>query len=143
MTQPDPQGDSRPSTERSVLITGCSSGIGYICAHGLARRGWRVILPNLEQCALLQVEYAQLDEMSKDESIWHDVPLVGALAPEERRELLRVTLDFFRHEYALHNEDLLSEANLSEKAKVMRERLKQPFRFEDDDKSPTRVPVYT
>ena len=28
---------------RSVLITGCSSGIGHACAHGLARRGWRVI----------------------------------------------------------------------------------------------------
>lgn len=28
---------------RSVLITGCSSGIGYTCAHGLARRGWQVI----------------------------------------------------------------------------------------------------
>jgi NAD(P)-dependent dehydrogenase (short-subunit alcohol dehydrogenase family) len=28
---------------RSILITGCSSGIGYCCAHGLARRGWQVI----------------------------------------------------------------------------------------------------
>ncbi len=28
---------------RSVLITGCSSGIGHACAHGLARRGWRVV----------------------------------------------------------------------------------------------------
>ncbi len=28
---------------RTVLITGCSSGIGHACAHGLARRGWRVI----------------------------------------------------------------------------------------------------
>jgi NAD(P)-dependent dehydrogenase (short-subunit alcohol dehydrogenase family) len=28
---------------RSVLITGCSSGIGYTCAHGLAERGWQVI----------------------------------------------------------------------------------------------------
>lgn len=27
---------------RSVLITGCSSGIGHHCAHGLAARGWRV-----------------------------------------------------------------------------------------------------
>lgn len=27
----------------SVLMTGCSSGIGHHCAHGLARRGWRVI----------------------------------------------------------------------------------------------------
>lgn len=28
---------------RSVLITGCSSGIGYSCAMGLARRGWQVV----------------------------------------------------------------------------------------------------
>jgi NAD(P)-dependent dehydrogenase (short-subunit alcohol dehydrogenase family) len=28
---------------RAVLITGCSSGIGYACARGLARRGYRVI----------------------------------------------------------------------------------------------------
>ncbi|MEI4260918.1 SDR family oxidoreductase [Roseovarius sp. D0-M9] len=27
---------------RSILITGCSSGIGYDAAHGLAARGWRV-----------------------------------------------------------------------------------------------------
>ena len=27
----------------SILITGCSSGIGHACAHGLARRGYQVI----------------------------------------------------------------------------------------------------
>ena len=27
---------------RSILITGCSSGIGYACAHGMKARGWRV-----------------------------------------------------------------------------------------------------
>jgi NAD(P)-dependent dehydrogenase (short-subunit alcohol dehydrogenase family) len=27
----------------SLLITGCSSGIGYACAVGMAERGWRVI----------------------------------------------------------------------------------------------------
>ena len=27
---------------RSILITGCSSGIGYVCALGLKQRGWRV-----------------------------------------------------------------------------------------------------
>ncbi|MGD8842281.1 MAG: SDR family NAD(P)-dependent oxidoreductase [Gammaproteobacteria bacterium] len=29
--------------ERNILITGCSSGIGYCTAHGLHRRGYRVI----------------------------------------------------------------------------------------------------
>jgi NAD(P)-dependent dehydrogenase (short-subunit alcohol dehydrogenase family) len=28
---------------RSILITGCSSGIGYHCVHGMKARGWHVI----------------------------------------------------------------------------------------------------
>lgn len=31
------------SAKRVVLVTGCSSGIGYDAAHGLAKRGWRVL----------------------------------------------------------------------------------------------------
>ncbi len=29
-------------TQKTILITGCSSGIGYDAAHGLKARGWRV-----------------------------------------------------------------------------------------------------
>jgi len=29
-------------TEKTILITGCSSGIGYAAAHGLRNKGWRV-----------------------------------------------------------------------------------------------------
>ncbi len=29
-------------TQKSILITGCSTGIGYACAVGLKARGWRV-----------------------------------------------------------------------------------------------------
>jgi NAD(P)-dependent dehydrogenase (short-subunit alcohol dehydrogenase family) len=30
------------TSRRALLITGCSSGIGYHCAHAMAARGWRV-----------------------------------------------------------------------------------------------------
>ena len=29
-------------TQKTILITGCSSGIGLACAMGLRERGWRV-----------------------------------------------------------------------------------------------------
>ncbi len=43
---------------RSILITGCSSGIGYDAAHGLKARGWRVFAScrNPEDVARLRQE---------------------------------------------------------------------------------------
>lgn len=43
---------------RSVLITGCSSGIGYHAAHALAGRGWQVLATccNPDDCTRLQAE---------------------------------------------------------------------------------------
>ncbi len=35
--------------QRCILITGCSSGIGHHCAHGLAKRGWKVIASARQQ----------------------------------------------------------------------------------------------
>ena len=31
-----------PPAERAILVTGCSTGIGYTCALGMKARGWRV-----------------------------------------------------------------------------------------------------
>jgi NAD(P)-dependent dehydrogenase (short-subunit alcohol dehydrogenase family) len=36
-------------TARTLLITGCSSGIGYHCAHAMAQRGWRVFAAARQQ----------------------------------------------------------------------------------------------
>jgi len=35
-------GTTQPDNRRSILVTGCSSGIGLACARGLKARGWRV-----------------------------------------------------------------------------------------------------
>jgi NAD(P)-dependent dehydrogenase (short-subunit alcohol dehydrogenase family) len=43
---------------KSILITGCSSGIGYDAAHGLRAKGWRVFAScrKAEDCARLSAE---------------------------------------------------------------------------------------
>lgn len=43
---------------KSILITGCSSGLGYDAAHGLRKRGWRVFAScrKPEDCEKLQSE---------------------------------------------------------------------------------------
>ena len=45
-------------TKKSILITGCSSGIGYDAAHGLTAQGWRVFATCRaeEDCAKLRAE---------------------------------------------------------------------------------------
>ncbi|NNU81531.1 SDR family NAD(P)-dependent oxidoreductase [Halovulum dunhuangense] len=45
-------------TAKTILITGCSSGIGHDAAHGLKRRGWRVLATcrKPEDCARLEAE---------------------------------------------------------------------------------------
>jgi len=46
------------TSKKSILITGCSSGIGYDAAHGLAARGWRVFATCRQEtdCARLRRE---------------------------------------------------------------------------------------
>ena len=46
------------SNQPSILITGCSSGIGYHCAHALQKRGWRVFAScrKQEDCDRLEAE---------------------------------------------------------------------------------------
>lgn len=57
--------------KKSILITGCSSGIGYDAAHGLTKKGWRVFATcrSQEDCARLEGEGLEsfvLDYASED-----------------------------------------------------------------------------
>lgn len=58
-------------TPRSILITGCSSGIGYASAHALKERGWRVFAACRQQqdCDRLAgegLETVRLDYLDQD-----------------------------------------------------------------------------
>ncbi|GAB4356353.1 MAG: SDR family oxidoreductase [Gammaproteobacteria bacterium] len=67
--------------ERSVLITGCSSGIGYCVAHGLKGRGYRVFATarkpeDVERLCSEGLESLPLD-LSRSESIRGAVEEIG------------------------------------------------------------------
>lgn len=97
------------------------------------RRGWRVVLPNLEQCALLSIGYRDLEEVAAAKESWSAVPLFNLLEPEERAELIANVLDFFRQEYALRSENYLTPDRIKQSEAEIRERLKSPWKYDDDE----------
>jgi hypothetical protein len=97
------------------------------------RRSWRIVLPNLEQCGLLTIEYANLTEIAREDAYWADVPIVRDLPPDERAEFLRTILDFYRLEYAIHSENFLTPSRLKEYEKQFREQLRAPWTLDRDE----------
>ncbi len=96
------------------------------------RRSWRIVLPNLEQCALLAIDYEGLDEIAAD-AIWNEVPILAELNVAERRDFIYTILDFFRLEYAIHSENYLTQSKLKENEKHFREKLRAPWTLDRNE----------
>jgi superfamily II DNA/RNA helicase len=65
------------------------------------KRGWRYILPNLEQTALLDISYKNIDKDTADNSLWENVSLLNTWIPEKRKEFIIQILNYFRNMYAI------------------------------------------
>ena len=103
------------------------------------RRSWRIVLPNLEQCALLAIDYVDLEETAAADSFWIDTPIVNAMSALERRDFLCTILDFFRLEYALHSENFLEYTRMKENERGFREQLRAPWTL--DEREDLRPPT--
>ncbi len=97
------------------------------------RRSWRIVLPNLEQCGLLNIEYADMDEIAATEEFWRGTPLLSELKMEDRKELLGTILDFFRLEFAIQSENYLTPSKLKENEKQFRELLRAPWTLDRNE----------
>lgn len=75
----------RMAHQRSILITGCSSGIGYHCAKGLAARGWQVVASARQPADVERLQREGLSAVQLDLSVPESIAegLKAALAQTE------------------------------------------------------------
>ncbi len=69
--------------EKTILITGCSTGIGYVCARGLKEKGWRVFATARKPEDLARLESEGLEALNLDYR--HSASVQACAAEVERR----------------------------------------------------------
>ena len=100
------------------------------------KRGWRVNLPNLEQCALLEMDYEDIEHVSDSNELWDDLLVLNNLSKEEKQHFIYQILEYFRHSYALYSETYLVPRIIDENHKEILENLKSPWKFEQNENIP-------
>jgi superfamily II DNA/RNA helicase/very-short-patch-repair endonuclease len=65
------------------------------------KRGWRYVLPNLEQTALLNITYKNIRDNASDNSLWSEIELLNEMTVENRVDFILQVLNYFRNMYAV------------------------------------------
>lgn len=107
--------------------------LGYRIYRDL-RRGWRIALPNLEQCGLLEIGYTDLDAVCEAEDIWADKhPALATASPQTRMAIAKTLLDYMRRELAIKVDYL--DKNYQERVQQLSsQRLIEPWAIDEDEK---------
>jgi superfamily II DNA/RNA helicase len=104
------------------------------------RRGWRYTTPNLEQCALLNIEYLTLNQLASDSEVWKDIFLFNQLNLEERKEILNQIIAYFRTSYALDHRKL-EESKRAELANEIKDTLDTNSNWCLDENEKIQAPI--
>ncbi len=106
--------------------------LGYRLYRDL-KRGWRITLPNLEQCGLLEIHYQSLEELCGSQADWADchATLAGA-PPETRQRIAKVLLDHMRRELAIQVDYL--ESSYQERIRQQSsQHLREPWAIDESE----------
>ncbi len=96
------------------------------------QRGWRVTMPNLEQCGLLTLAYRDLPELAGDEESWAGSPLLAPTSGAHREELARILLDELRRVRAI-DADVLTDDGFERMKRASRAQLTEPWSLAEDE----------
>ncbi|PJF39229.1 MAG: DEAD/DEAH box helicase, partial [Phototrophicales bacterium] len=107
--------------------------LGYRIYRDL-RRGWRIALPNLEQCGLLEIDYIDLDTVCKAEDVWEKChPALANASPQTRMKIARTLLDYMRRELAI-KVDYLDSKYQERIQQLSSQRLIDPWAIDEDER---------
>ena len=90
---------------------------------------WQVIMPNLEECGLLRIDYLYLHEdIVGGEGLKrrYDVPELGGMSDDEKECFIIQILDYFRHKLCMHTEERTPSA-VKDLEKGSNENLVEPW----------------
>ena len=88
------------------------------------KRGWRYTLPNLEQSALLEITFSEIERDAADYTLWNNIPLLKDYTNENRQDFILQVLNYFRNMYAV-DFDMLRYKNRSRVENEMNQLLKK------------------
>ncbi len=127
-TDPTVRFQARRETERALREV-----LGYRLYYDL-RRGWRVTSPNLEQCGLLEIRYASLEELCASEDDWRPLhPALATATPEQRARIARILLDLLRRSLAIKVEYL----NATDQERIQQlssQKLVEPWSIDENER---------
>lgn len=135
-TDPGVKFAARQETDRALRDV-----LGYRLYRDL-RRGWRITMPNLEQCGLLSIDYLSLSELCQEESEWREVhPLLASVHASLREKWCRVLLDAMRRELVL-KVDFLDPRQQEGLRSRSSQRLMAPWALDENEKLDTARILY-
>lgn len=109
--------------------------LGTIIYDDLAGN-WQVNMPNLEDCALLKINYEFLhDEITGENGCerLYDIPELDGLSDESKERFIVQILDYMRHKLCINSDERTEEA-AKDLEKQVRENLKSPWTLDDNDR---------
>lgn len=100
---------------------------------------WSVIMPNLEDSALLRIDYKYLhDEITgeNDSERLYDIPELEGLTDSQKEEFIIQILDYLRHKLCIHSSER-SISVVKDTTKAVRENLLKPWTLDENDQIET------
>lgn len=105
---------------------------------------WQVIMPNLEECALLKIDYKYLhDEITGEDGCdrLYDIPELEGMTDEQKETFIIQILDFFRHKLCIYSQDR-TERMVKDMERAARENLQKPWTLEENDRIASSHSLY-